>query len=123
MIGEWIRFGLSAICILAGLFSLVVSLMGLFLFDFALNRIHAAAVADTQALFLFLVGIMIAIGFHMVALKLALILFLQWCTSPLSSHMLTQFEYRVDRNLSAHCELPTETAEAAEAQEKELVES
>ncbi len=127
MIGEWIRFGLAAFCILAGLFTLIVSLMGLFMFDFALNRIHAAAMADTQALFLFLVGIMIAMGPRMVVLKLVLILVLQWCTSPLSSHMLTQFEYRVDKNLSAHCELPPD-AEALSAapededEEKEITE-
>ena len=31
---------------------------------------------------------------------------MQWCTSPLSSHMLSQFEYRTDPYLSEHVELP-----------------
>ena len=47
MIGEWIRFGLCAAFMLAGLFIMVVSIIGLFRFDFALQRIHAAALGDT----------------------------------------------------------------------------
>ena len=36
---------------------------------------------------------------------LILVLVLQWLTSPLSSHMLSQFEYRVDENLAEHVDL------------------
>ena len=43
MIGDWIRFGLCAVFMLAGLFIMVVSIIGLYRFDFALYRIHAAA--------------------------------------------------------------------------------
>lgn len=106
MIVEWIRFGLVAFCMLAGVFTLFVSILGIYRFDFALNRIHAAAMADTLALFLFFLGLMFAVGFHSVLWKFALVLLIQWSTSPLSSHMLTQFEYKVDENLSSHVELP-----------------
>ena len=106
MVLAWIRFGLVALFVLAGLFIMIVSIVGLFRFDFALNRIHAAAMADTLALMLFLLGVMIAVGFSAVTLKLILVLFMQWCTSPLSSHMLSQFEYRTDPYLSEHVELP-----------------
>ena len=64
--------------------------------------------ADTLALFLFIVGIMIATGFQFVTLKLALVLLLQWCTSPLASHMLAQLEYRADQHLAEHVELPAD---------------
>ena len=105
MIGQWIRFGLVALFMLAGLFTLITSLVGLFRFDFALNRIHAAAMADTMSLLFFLVGIMIAVGWDAVVWKLLLVLVLQWCTSPLCSHMLSQFEYRADETLSDHLDL------------------
>lgn len=105
MIGEWIRFGLCAVFMTAGLFIMVVSIIGLYRFDFALNRIHAAALGDTLSLLLFTVGLLIAVGFHAVAWKLILVLVLQWLTSPLSSHMLSQFEYRVDENLAEHVDL------------------
>ena len=105
MIGEWLRFGLCAAFMLAGLFIMVVSIIGLFRFDFALQRIHAAALGDTLSLLLFTIGILIAVGFHAVAWKLILVLALQWMTSPLSSHMLSMFEYRADENLGEHLDL------------------
>ena len=76
MIGEWLRFGLCAAFMLAGLFIMVVSIIGLFRFDFALQRIHAAALGDTLSLLLFTVGILIAVGFHAVMWKLILVLVL-----------------------------------------------
>lgn len=105
MIWQWIRFGLVAALLLSGLFTLVVALLGLFRFRFALNRIHAAAMADTLSLLLFIAGVAVAVGFHAVAWKLALVVALQWCTSPLSSHVLSRFEYMVDDNLGAHVDI------------------
>ena len=64
MIGEWIRFGLCAVFMLAGLFIMVVSIIGLYRFDFALNRIHAAALGDTLSLLLFTVGLMPLMKWH-----------------------------------------------------------
>lgn len=116
MIGEWIRFGLVAVCMLVGLAALFTAILGLFRFDFALNRLHAAAIADTLALLLFLLGAAIAMGLRAVVWKLVLVLVLQWCTSPLSSHMLAQLEYRTDAQLSAQLELP----DAASDTEKEM---
>lgn len=101
----WIRFGLTALCMAGGVFVMAVSIIGLFRFDFALNRIHAAAMADTLALLLFLLGIVIAIGFHAVVWKLVLVLIIQWCTSPLCSHMLSQLEYRANENLAHYQDL------------------
>ena len=88
MIGEWIRFGLCAFCVLGGLFAVFTAILGLFRFDFA-----------------------IAVGWSAVCWKLALVVVLQWCTSPLSGHMLAQLEYRTDAALPAHLELPQETEE------------
>ena len=50
MTGEWIRFGLTALCVLAGCFALLTAMVGLFRFDFTLNRLHAASIADTLGL-------------------------------------------------------------------------
>ena len=77
MIGEWIRFGLAALCVLAGCFALLTAIVGLFRFDFSLNRLHAAAIADTLALGLVLLGVMVAVGFRAVLWKLVLVLVIQ----------------------------------------------
>ena len=106
MTGEWIRFGLAALCVLGGCFALLTAIVGLFRFDFALNRRHASAIADTLGLALLVLGVMIAVGLRPVLWKLLLVVVLQWCTSPLSGHMLAQFEYQVNQNLEQHLELP-----------------
>ena len=105
MILAWIRFGLSALCMLGGVFVMTVSIIGLFHFDFALNRIHASAMSDTLGLVLILAGVMIAIGFHAVVWKLLLVLILHWCTSPLCGHMLSKLEYCTDKDLAQHEDL------------------
>ena len=90
MIGEWIRFGLAALCVLAGCFALLTAIVGLFRFDFSLNRLHAASIADTLGLSLLVLAVMLAVGLRPVLWKLLLMVILQWCTSPLSGHMLAQ---------------------------------
>ena len=40
-----------------------------------------------------------------IVLIVVLVLVLQWLTSPLSSHMLSMFEYRADENLGQHLDL------------------
>ena len=102
---EWLRFILVALCMLGGMFTMIVAILGLYRFDFALNRIHSAAMGDTLSLFLFVLGLVIALGWNVVALKLVLVLLLQWLTSPLASHMLAQFEYHADEHLAEHIDL------------------
>lgn len=118
MTGEWIRFGLTALCVLAGCFALLTAMVGLFRFDFTLNRLHAASIADTLGLSLLvlavMLAVMLAVGLRPVLWKLLLVVILQWCTSPLSGHMLAQFEYRVNQNLEQHLELPDGEQEAGQ---------
>ena len=47
---DWIRFALSAVLTVFGLFVLVTATLGLFRFRYVLNRIHATALADTVTL-------------------------------------------------------------------------
>ena len=114
MTGEWIRFGLTALCVLAGCFALLTAMVGLFSFDFTLNRLHAASIANTLGLSLLVLAVMLAVGLRPVLWKLLLVVILQWCTSPLSGHMLAQFEYRVNQNLEQHLELPDGEQEAGQ---------
>lgn len=103
MISEWIRFGAVALCCAAGLTILFLSFFGTYRLRFALNRIHSAAMTDTLALMLFVLGMIIAEGFSFTSLKFLLTLVLLWCTSPLASHMMAKFEHLTDDRLSEHC--------------------
>ena len=100
---EWIRFIAVAFFLISGLVVVYLSVFGTFRFRFALNRIHAASMTDTLALMLFVIGMIIAVGTSFTALKFLIALVLQWCTSPLASHMLAKFEYLTDDRLSEYC--------------------
>ncbi len=115
MLWEYIRFALCALCMLGGLVTLVSSIVGLFKLDFSMNRIHAAAMADTLSLLLFLLGVFIAIGFTAAAWKLLLILLVQWFTAPLSSHMLADFEYQTDEDLADYLDLSDDRIQEVDA--------
>ena len=108
MTAEWIRFGITAALCLAGVLTLVLSVLGTFCFRFALNRIHAAALTDTLGLMLILAGAMVGSGDFAWILRFAVLLFFQWCTSPLASHMMSKLEYLTDETLPEHCVLPEE---------------
>lgn len=49
---EYIRFGLAAILACSGAFVVITSLLGVFRFRFALNRMHAAGAVDSLGCFL-----------------------------------------------------------------------
>ncbi|MBQ8475368.1 MAG: monovalent cation/H(+) antiporter subunit G [Clostridia bacterium] len=102
---EWIRFGIVCALVVTALIALSVSIMGVFRFKFALNRIHSASMVDTLALLCFAAALIIAKGFSPVSLKIILVIAFQWCTSPIASHMLAKFEYKTDKNLSDHCKI------------------
>ena len=102
MIWEWIRFGVCALLALAGLFVLVSATLGIFRFRYALSRIHAAALVDTIGVLLLLCSLVLAQGMTMASLKLAAVIVLLWCTSPVSSHLIGRLEIVVNDHLSSH---------------------
>ena len=89
---DWIRFALSAVLTVFGLFVLVTATLGLFRFHYVLNRIHATALADTLAVLTILAGLALAWGFTPVTLKL-------WLTSPVASHLIGRLEVTVNDQL------------------------
>ena len=96
---DWIRFGLSALLTLFGLFVLVSAVLGLFRFRNALNRLHAAALGDTLAVLTILAGLALANGFTPVSLKLLAVVVFLWLTSPVSSHLIGLLEVTVNDSL------------------------
>lgn len=97
---DWLRFGLSALFTLLGLFILVTAVLGVFRFRHSLSRIHAAALVDTIGILCMLIGLIIAVGADVASLKmLALIAFL-WLTSPVSSHLIGRLVVACDDKLA-----------------------
>ncbi len=90
---EWIRFAIAAILLLLGLCSFAAAVIGAYRFGFVLNRMHAAGIGDTAGIFLVIASLAVARGPEMDTLKLIVLVFFLWFTSPVSTHFLGQVEY------------------------------
>ena len=93
MIVEWIRFIAAAVLIVLGLCSFGSAVLGAYRFGFILNRMHAAGIGDIAGIFFVVASLAVARGLQMDTLKLVVLVFFLWFTSPVSTHFLGQVEY------------------------------
>ena len=93
MILAWIRFGLSAFCLLCAMICFTAAVLGANRFGFIMNRLHAGGIGDTLGLFLVALSIILSSGLRMPEIKLIMILIFMCFTAPASSHFLIQVEY------------------------------
>lgn len=96
---EWIRFAVVAVLLFAGLFSFAAAVIGVYRFGFIMNRMHASGIGDTFALFSVIAAMVVASGISFDSLKLILLVFFMWFTSPVSTHFLGQVEYYSNAHL------------------------
>lgn len=102
---EWIRFFLGTGLLLCGLGIFLTEIYGVFHLNYALNRMHAAAMGDTLGISFSLVGLMIFCGLNFTTLKMALIVVFLWFASPVSSHLIARLETATNENLKEHCQI------------------
>ncbi len=98
----WIRFAITALLLIAGLFGFACAVLGVWRFEFVMNRMHAGGIGDSFGLMCVILSLIVSSGSGMDALKLALICLFMWCTSPVSSHFLAQIEYFTNPFLYDH---------------------
>ena len=89
--------------LLFGLFVFFTAVLGLYRFDYVLNRMHAAAVGDALGIFCILTGLIFLHGITLPAFKTLLILLFLWLTSPVASHLIAEVEVATSPNLKAEC--------------------
>lgn len=89
---EWIRFAITTVCVLTGLFVCCVGVYGVFRFDYAANRMHAAALNDTLGLSACLIGFAVSAPDFFTAMKILLVVVFLWLSAPVSSHLLCRLE-------------------------------
>lgn len=102
---EWLRFAVIALFLTSSLGMAVISVAGVFKFKFILNRMHAAAICDSFALLLAMIGIAVAYGVSFSTVKVILIMLLIWVASPVSGHLIARLEVTTDKHLSEECEV------------------
>ena len=95
---DWIVFIVSNTFILLGLFIACSAILGLYRFDFVINRMHAAAMNDTLGILFVLVGLMIQSGFQYATLKMLIIIVFFWFASPVSGHLITKMQVTIDKH-------------------------
>ena len=105
---EWIRFLAGVGLMLTGVGIFMIQLIGVFKFQYVLNRMHAAAMGDTLGIGVSLTGLILLSGFNFTSLKMALIIVFLWLASPVSSHLISRLEVVTNEHLEEHCELPAE---------------
>ena len=94
-----IRFIISAVLTLGGLFVLITGVLGIFRFKYSLTRIHAAALFDTLGIMLLLAGVMVGEGLTIAALKMLVVVIFLWLSSPVCSHLIGRLEVTINDHL------------------------
>ena len=103
---EWVRFLAGLGLILTGLVIFALQILGVFKFQYVLNRMHAAAMGDTLGIGVSLLGLMVLSGLSFTTLKLGLVIVFLWLASPVSSHLISRLEVVTNEELERFCELP-----------------
>ena len=89
---EWIRFGLTAVLLIIGLFLMATGVIAQYRFKYVLNRMHAASMGDSLGLFLVVVAMCISAPDIWTVVKLILVSLFVWITSPTGSHLIARLE-------------------------------
>ena len=96
---------IAAVCIGLGIVCCVLSLYGVYRFDYVLTRIHATAVVDTLGTLMIFIGMILLRGLGWASAKILLILAFQWLTSPVSTHCISKVEVLTNPDLEKNCEV------------------
>lgn len=81
-----LQFAVSAILMVGGVFFVIAGAVGVLRLPDFYTRMHAAGMTDTLGAEMILLGLMVQAGFSQTSLKLALIAFLLFLTSPTATH-------------------------------------
>ena len=99
---EWIQFLAGGLLLLIGLLIFLIEMVGVFRFQYVLNRMHAAAMGDTLGIGCCLLGLIVMKGFSFTSLKLLLVIIFLWFSSPVSSHLIARLEVTTDEEPEKH---------------------
>jgi len=93
---EWLdiaRLGASWLLLLSGGAFLVIGTLGMLRFPDFWSRLHAASIVDTMGSGLIILGLMLQAGLSTASLKLLLIGFFIFVTTPIAAHALAAAAY------------------------------
>lgn len=102
---EWIRFVLTAACMLVGLFLLMEGVISQYRFHYVLNRMHAASMGDSLGLLMVVAGLCISCNDGWTILKFLMAVLYLWLTSPTASHLIARLELTTNEHPEQEMEM------------------
>lgn len=81
---------LSWVLLVSGGIFVIISTIGMLRFPDFYTRLHAASIADTLGAMLISAGLILQVGFDLIAVKLLLIFFFVLFTTPTAAHALAK---------------------------------
>ena len=87
-----IRYAISALLLLAGLFFMVVSVRGVIKFPDFFSRLHAIGLG--QSLGFCCLGLFIYQGVNITGLKILMVLFVSMIAGPIGTHIVDRVAFR-----------------------------
>lgn len=114
---EIIRFVIAALLAGFGIFVIATSVLGVFRFKFAIDRMQCASIIDTFGLLLVAAALCAASGELAFIWKMLVIVAVLWLAAPLSSHLLASLELMTDETAAEHIGNMTEEETEQTAEE------
>lgn len=105
---EWIKFLLGTAFLVGAVIVFAIEILGVFKFNYVLNRMHSAAMGDTLGIGLAMLGLIIMSGVNFTSLKMFLVIVFLWFASPVASRMLARFEVATNEDLEKDCDVEIE---------------
>ncbi len=93
---ETLRWVVSGLCLLGGLFFFLVGTIGLLRLPDVFTRMHATTKSDTLGAGLMILATMVYLGWDVASIKLLLVLVFIWLTNPTASHIIARAAYHHD---------------------------
>ncbi|MBR4035761.1 MAG: monovalent cation/H(+) antiporter subunit G [Oscillospiraceae bacterium] len=100
-----IRFTISAVLMLLGIFVIFSAMVGNFRFGYVLNRMQVGATADTLGAFFIISSLVMVSGFTATSIKLVMMIAFLWFANPVSSHFLARTEIISNEKITQECEV------------------
>ena len=101
---EIFRLIAGFVFIFVGLLTIILAIIGVYRFNYVLNRMHLAATCDTMGMLFILIGLVILEGFTFTTLKLMCIVVFFWLSSPICSHLISDAEVETNGKINEECE-------------------
>lgn len=101
-----VREILGCAFITAGIILFIIETIGVYKFDYVLNRMHATAIGDSLGILMVIIGGSLLIWEFFATIKLLVLLAAMYITGPVSSHLIARVEALTNNHLEAYLDKP-----------------